>query len=111
MGRTVTPLDTPVAPPAHVWANIQAELGLSIADPSTQPRDPEPGSVVPLRRGSSEAPPTVVAEVGLEGTEGRLPIPASVDLDDYAVVDVSAEPLDGDPTHSGDSIVRGILGT
>lgn len=208
VGRSVTPLDTPVAPPAHVWASIQTELGLAIADPSTQPRDPEPGSVVPLRRGtpsrraprgrpswilaasvaaagivvggvgggllvnglggSSEAPPTVVAEVGLdplpnwqassgvarvetddtgartlvvslagetpdegfqevwlidrdvtrlvslgvlEGTEGRLPIPASVDLDDYAVVDVSAEPLDGDPTHSGDSIVRGILGT
>lgn len=46
----------------------------------------------------------------IEGTEGRLPIPASVDLDVYAVVDVSAEPLDGDPAHSGDSIVRGVLG-
>lgn len=46
----------------------------------------------------------------LEGTEARLPIPASVDLDVYAVVDVSAEPLDGAPAHSGDSIVRGIIG-
>lgn len=214
VGRSVTPLDRPTAPPAHVWDRIQAELAGELATaraatddaPSEQVPPEEPaGSVVPLRRsdrprgtarrrptwmlaaaagivvggvgggllvnelgGSPEAPSTVVAEVGLdplpdwetssgvarvetdetgartlvvsidstgpsegfqevwlidrdvtrlislgvlEGTEGRLPIPASVDLDDYAVVDVSAEPLDGDPAHSGDSIVRGILGT
>ena len=45
----------------------------------------------------------------LEGSEGTFTVPAGLDLDDFAVVDVSAEPIDGDPAHSGDSIIRGIL--
>lgn len=45
----------------------------------------------------------------LNGPTGEFVIPASVDLARYSVVDISAEPLDGDPTHSGDSIVRGAL--
>jgi hypothetical protein len=36
-------------------------------------------------------------------------VPADVDLRDYVLVDVSQEPLDGNPAHSGDSIVRGQL--
>jgi anti-sigma-K factor RskA len=39
-----------------------------------------------------------------------LAIPDGIDLEEYELVDVSAEPTDGDPTHSGDSIVRGRLG-
>ena len=46
----------------------------------------------------------------LEGDVGRFTVPAGIDLADFAVVDVSEEPLDGDPAHSGDSIIRGILG-
>ena len=45
----------------------------------------------------------------LTGTTGEFVIPASVDLDQFSIVDISAEPVDGDPTHSGDSIVRGAL--
>jgi len=45
----------------------------------------------------------------LTGATGEFVIPPSVDLARYSVVDISAEPLDGDPTHSGDSIVRGAL--
>jgi hypothetical protein len=45
----------------------------------------------------------------LDGSSGRFTIPASVDLAQYPLVDVSAEPADGDPAHSGDSIVRGQL--
>ncbi|MGC5170963.1 anti-sigma factor [Microbacterium sp. DT81.1] len=45
----------------------------------------------------------------LDGTEGTFPIPSGVDLRDYVLVDVSQEPIDGDPQHSGDSIVRGEL--
>lgn len=45
----------------------------------------------------------------LEGEEGRFLVPAGVDLSEYPVVDVSREPADGDPAHSGDSIVRGLL--
>jgi hypothetical protein len=36
-------------------------------------------------------------------------IPAGLDLTEYPLVDVSVEPLDGDPAHSGDSVVRGEL--
>jgi hypothetical protein len=36
-------------------------------------------------------------------------IPPGLDLDEYPVVDVSVEPLDGDPSHSGVSIARGML--
>ena len=45
----------------------------------------------------------------LDGPSGRFTVPASVDLARYPLVDVSAEPADGDPAHSGDSIVRGEL--
>ncbi|TFB93957.1 anti-sigma factor [Cryobacterium luteum] len=45
----------------------------------------------------------------LDGSTGRFALPASVDLAQYPLVDVSAEPADGDPAHSGDSIVRGEL--
>jgi hypothetical protein len=45
----------------------------------------------------------------LEGTSGRFVVPAGIDLDEFTLVDVSAEPVDGDPAHSGDSIVRGEL--
>lgn len=27
----------------------------------------------------------------------------------FPIVDISAEPLDGVPTHSGDSVTRGVL--
>jgi len=47
----------------------------------------------------------------LDGDTGRFSIPAGLDLAEYPVVDVSAEPADGNPTHSGDSIVRGTLNT
>jgi hypothetical protein len=45
----------------------------------------------------------------LEGREGTFVVPDDIDLRDYVLVDVSQEPLDGDPAHSGDSIVRGEL--
>ena len=40
-----------------------------------------------------------------------LPLPDGLDLADYPVVDVSIEPMDGDPTHSGVSVARGQLPT
>jgi anti-sigma-K factor RskA len=45
----------------------------------------------------------------LEGSRGSFPLPAAVDVGDFPVVDVSIEPVDGDPAHSGDSVVRGQL--
>ena len=45
----------------------------------------------------------------LEGSEGTFEVPNGVDVDEFNLVDVSEEPQDGDPAHSGDSIVRGPL--
>lgn len=45
----------------------------------------------------------------MEGTEARLKIPAGLDLSAYPIVDISDEPLDGNPEHSGKSILRGQL--
>jgi anti-sigma-K factor RskA len=42
-------------------------------------------------------------------TTSTFAIPEGIDLEEYELVDVSAEPTDGDPSHSGDSIVRGRL--
>lgn len=45
----------------------------------------------------------------LDGESGTFVLPAGVDVADFPIVDVSLEPIDGQPTHSGNSIVRGIL--
>jgi hypothetical protein len=45
----------------------------------------------------------------LTASEGTFPLPPDLDLGEYPVVDVSDEPLDGDPSHSCDSLVRGTL--
>lgn len=45
----------------------------------------------------------------MDGSSTRFALPADIDLAEYPIVDVSAEPLDGRPAHSGDSIVRGEL--
>ncbi len=45
----------------------------------------------------------------LSGAEGRFSLPAGMNLADYPLVDVSLEPLDGNPAHSGTSVLRGTL--
>lgn len=45
----------------------------------------------------------------LDGSSGTFVVPDGVDLAEYSLVDISFEPTDGDPAHSGDSIVRGEL--
>jgi anti-sigma factor RsiW len=57
--------------------------------------EPDVSGLVPL--GTTQAGTTV------------FEIPAGLDLDEFPVVDVSVEPLDGDPAHSGDSVARGVL--
>ena len=46
----------------------------------------------------------------LDGESGSFALPPGLDLGEFPVVDISEEHFDGDPAHSGDSIVRGILG-
>jgi len=45
----------------------------------------------------------------LNGTASTFELPDDLDLRDYPTIDVSREPLDGDPAHSSDSISRGDL--
>jgi anti-sigma-K factor RskA len=45
------------------------------------------------------------------GSQGRFTIPTGTDLSIYTIVDVSVENLDGDPTHSKESMLRGVLET
>lgn len=53
---------------------------------------------------------TKMVPVGvLRGDRGQFTLPAGIDLRDYPIVDISVEPLDGDPAHSGDSVLRGTI--
>ncbi|MDK1359228.1 anti-sigma factor [Arthrobacter sp. zg-Y1219] len=52
---------------------------------------------------------SMVSLGAMAGTEGRFELPADLDLNRYPVVDISDEPFDGDPAHSGNSILRGQL--
>jgi anti-sigma-K factor RskA len=45
----------------------------------------------------------------MNSSSGRFDVPAGLDLSGYPIVDVSDEPLDGNPAHSSVSIVRGTL--
>ena len=45
----------------------------------------------------------------VRGDTGRFTIPDGLDLTRYDLVDISEEPIDGSPEHSGDSILRGQL--
>ncbi len=49
--------------------------------------------------------------VGVMGSDPRatFPLPPNVDLARYKLVDVSVEQFDNQPTHSGNSLLRGVL--
>lgn len=54
---------------------------------------------------------TKLISLGPVRPDGRYVVPAGVDLSEYPVVDVSVEPIDGNTSHSGASILRGTLDT
>ena len=60
-------------------------------------------------RGALEDGQALISLGVLDDSSGTFRVPDSVDLDEYRLVDISFEPVDGDPAHSGDSIVRGEL--
>ncbi len=47
--------------------------------------------------------------LGRVGPDGSYVVPADLDITEFSVVDVSIEPDDGNPDHSGDSVLRGGL--
>jgi anti-sigma-K factor RskA len=50
-----------------------------------------------------------MVSLGPVRADGTYDVPAGVDVEEFPVVDVSAEPADGNPTHSGASVLRGTL--
>jgi hypothetical protein len=52
---------------------------------------------------------TKLVSLGPLRPDGTYDLPDSVDPRQFPVVDVSVEPVDGDPAHSGDSVLRGTL--
>ena len=50
-----------------------------------------------------------MVSLGLIDDQGDYRIPGGIDPAEFSLVDVSVEPNDGDPTHSGRSILRGEL--
>ena len=50
-----------------------------------------------------------LVSVGVIEADGTFEIPESVDLDTFNVIDISVEPHDGNPQHSGASVLRGEL--
>lgn len=52
---------------------------------------------------------TEMISLGPLRRDGRYELPVGLDPAGYPIVDVSIEPFDGDPTHSGNSVLRGQL--
>ncbi|MGX9900602.1 anti-sigma factor domain-containing protein [Arthrobacter sp. SA17] len=47
----------------------------------------------------------------MNSPSGTFDVPTGLNLSDFPIVDVSDEPVDGNPAHSSISIVRGTLDT
>lgn len=119
------------------WAlaqgTAQAEVAEATLDPFPDHRDStgaavveegSDGSLVVRVRLDTEPAPNTYREVWLitgdasalislgvlEGSSADFTVPEGIDIREYLLVDISEEPIDGDPGHSGDSIVRGELG-
>jgi hypothetical protein len=52
---------------------------------------------------------TRLVSLGPERADGVYDLPPALDPEEFPVVDISSEPLDGDPAHSGESLLRGQL--
>ena len=52
---------------------------------------------------------TQLVSLGPLRSDGFYELPAGIDPVSFPIVDVSVEPIDGVPTHSGNSVLRGQL--
>ncbi len=50
-----------------------------------------------------------LVSLGPVEAQGSFVVPAAVDIGEWPLLDVSVEPVDGDPTHSSDSVLRGEI--
>ncbi|WP_434970246.1 anti-sigma factor domain-containing protein [Microbacterium sp. bgisy207] len=97
----------PDHPGAHGEAIVE-ETGPERSVVVTLDAAPIPGTFREVWLISADA--TQILSLGvLDSQTATFPIPDDVDLDEFVLVDISAEPEGGPPEHSGDSIVRGEL--
>lgn len=99
---------------ARAGADLIAEDGMhSIAIVDAALPAPEAGAdlEVWLIRPDEEGNVADLVSLGVVDPDdpGSLDVPSGYDPADYFVVDISVEPRDGDPAHSGRSILRGPL--
>ena len=47
--------------------------------------------------------------LGAVRPDGNYQVPGGLQINEYPIVDISSEPYDGNPKHSGDSLLRGEL--
>ena len=52
---------------------------------------------------------TKLVSLGPLRPDGIYDLPEGLDPAQFPIVDISVEPVDGDPTHSGNSVLRGQL--
>lgn len=71
---------------------------------------PEPDGYYEVWMLSPDAQSMVSIGVLGQGQVSEFPLPTTMDMAQFPVVDVSLEKYDGDVTHSADSLVRGELG-
>lgn len=57
----------------------------------------------------SEGAERLISLGPVSAEQQTVKLPTGVDVSSFPVVDISREPLDGDPSHSGDSVLRGTL--
>ena len=50
-----------------------------------------------------------MVSLGPARSDGIYAVPSDLDVAAFPIVDVSVEPPDGNPTHSGVSVLRGTL--
>jgi hypothetical protein len=91
----------------EVGANGQRDIVVTVGDGAV-PTSPTDGTLREVWLLNSDASGLVSLGL-LDGSSGRFVLPAGIDIDAYPLVDVSVEAADGDPAHSGTSVVRGQL--
>jgi len=52
-----------------------------------------------------------MVSLGIVRPDGNYELPEGLNVKEFPIVDVSTEPYDGNPRHSGDSLLRGVLTT
>jgi anti-sigma-K factor RskA len=95
---------------------IDDSSGLAISlDEASLPNDLGPDADLELWLIDADENGNVIDLVSLgdldNDDDNSFGIPSGYDLAVYSVVDISVEPRDGDATHSGRSILRGMLST